>query len=108
MQKEKTNQSIYAKEQTERVIEAIESLSFAINDFKSLQNRDYSEIFMNIFAALNKISYGYQNDGCIDKICKEIRALNKTLIMAALIMGATKNPEETLQKYNNIIDMYLK
>ena len=93
-------------ELNERLIDAIEKLSFLIDSAKN-QNNDYSQHFMDIFVSLKEIGKGYTNDGCLYKIHHELRLLNKTLIMAALLISATKTPEQTLQEYHKIIKQYL-
>ena len=95
-------------QQTERLIEAIENLGFVLNNSKHLQQQDYSDTLLNIFISLKEIGYGYPNNGCLGNIHKDLRLLNKTIILAALLMGATKEPEKTLQEYKKIIDIYLK
>ena len=96
------------KEQTYELICAIEKLCCTIEDAASFQNRDYSQIFINIFTVLKEIGVGYKNDGCLQKIHKELHLLNKTLIMSALLISATKDPERTLDKYYKIIEQYLE
>ena len=44
-------------EQNERLIEAIENLTFSIDCLKNYQPRDYSEFLINIFVALNSINH---------------------------------------------------
>ena len=90
------------KEQTERLIDAVEKLAFVIDDSKRFQPKDYSQIFMNILMSLNS------NNDYLDKIHHELKKLNKTIIMSALLTSAIKNPEKTLNEYRKIIDMYLK
>ena len=90
----------------EHLIESIENLTFTRENTKK-QNNDYSSILMNIFTALKEIGNGYPKDGCLNKIHHELRILNKTLIMSALLISATKNPEKTLNEYHKIIDQYL-
>ena len=92
-------------DQNERLIDAIDKLAFVINNAQ--QTKDYSPIFTDIIVGLKEIGNGYNNDGCLKKIYQELRLLNKTLIMSALILGATKNPEKTLNNYKNIIDEYI-
>ena len=88
------------------LIESIENLTFTIENIKQ-QHLDYSQILMNIFTSLKEIGNGYKNDGCLSKIHHELRILNKTLIMSALLLSATKEPEKTLNEYHKIIDQYL-
>ncbi len=99
---------LFDKQQTERFIEAIENLGFNIDTLKPHLGKDYSSILVDIIFALKEIGYGNGKDGCLDKIHRELKLLNKTIIMAALLIGATKNPEQTLKQYNNIVEQYLK
>ena len=89
-------------EQTERLIEAIDKLSFIIDTSKCLQKNDYSQILMGLLTSANS------NNEHLNKIYNELKNLNKTIIMSALLLGATKNPEKTLQDYKEIINMYIK
>lgn len=84
-------------DQTERLIEAVENLSFSIDNLKANSSRDYSPYLTNIFISLK----------ILDKIQHELHILNKTFIMSALLLSATKNPEKTLNEYHKIIDQYL-
>lgn len=90
----------------EHLIESIENLTFKIENTRN-KNNDYSSILINIFTALKEIGNGFKNDGCLNKIHHELRILNKTLIMSALLISATQNPEKTLNEYNKILEQYL-
>lgn len=89
----------------EKLTETIDKLAFVIDTTRP--NRDYSQYFVDIMVALKELGNGYRNDGCLNKIHHELHLLNKTLIISALILGATKNPEKTLDDYNKIIKDYL-
>ena len=86
--------------------EVIDKLAFEI-DILNHQHKDYSKEIINIMTSLKEIGKGYNNDGCLDKIYHELQLLNKTIIMTALLISATKNPEKTLNQYNKIIEQYL-
>ena len=92
--------------ENDELIKVIENLTFTI-EMANKQNNDYSPYLQNIMVALKEIGKGYNNDGCLHKIHHELRLLNKTLIMSALLISATKNPEQTLNEYNKIIEHYL-
>ena len=94
------------QEQTERLIDAIDKLSFIIDNTRQHTNNNYSQHLIDIMVTLKEIGNGYKNDGCLKKIHHELRLLNKTVIMSALLLSATKNPEKTLKEYHKIIEQY--
>ncbi|MBQ6109956.1 MAG: hypothetical protein IJL05_01095 [Alphaproteobacteria bacterium] len=96
------------QQQTERFIESIENLGFNIDTLKPYLGKDYSSILVDMLFALKEIGYGNSKEGCLDKIHHELKILNKTIIIAALLMCTPKDPERTLKQYNNIIEQYLK
>lgn len=91
----------------EKLIECIDNLCFVIDSLKNAQNVENIQMLMNIHTSLKEIGNSYSNDGCLNKIHHELKILNKTIIMSALILSATKNPEKTLQEYHKIIEQYL-
>ncbi len=93
-------------EQIERLIHGIDNLSFNIERLHS-QNRDYSQFFIQIIMALKETGNGMTGNGCLKKIHQELRLLNKTMIMSALLLSATKDPEKTLNEYHKIIEQYI-
>ncbi len=93
-----TQQISIQHEQNERLIEAVENLSFSISCLKNYRPKDYTDRLMEIFLSLKTL----------DKIQYELHLLNKTIIMSALLLSAAKNPEKTLNEYNKIINQYLK
>lgn len=99
---------LFSQQQTEHLIDAIDKLTFTINDAKKRQNYNYSEILINIILSLKEIGNKYTKDGCLNQICEELKNLNKNIIVATLLISAPQNPEQILQQYNNIIEQYLK
>ena len=95
------------QEQTDQLIKSIEDLCFVIDNLKNQVPQNNSQILTDIFLSLKEIGNGHTNDGCLRQIHHELKILNKTLIMSALLISATKNPEKTLNKYHEIIDQYL-
>jgi len=96
------------KEQTmENLTEAIDKLAFIIETTNTHKNKDYSQNLIDILVSLKEIGNGFNGKGCLDKIHHELKLLNKTIIMSALLLSATKNPEKTLNEYQKIIEQYL-
>ena len=89
--------------QTERLIDAIDNLSFGISLIK---DKDYSQRLIDIMSLLKEIGNGYAGDGCLNKIHHELQMLNKNIILAALLTSVPENPEKTLNEYNKIIEKY--
>ena len=90
----------------ESLVDAVDNLAFAIDTLRSQQTKDYTDILIDIFTALKGI--GHNNQENLNKIHHELHILNKTIIMSALLISATKNPEKTLNEYQKIIEQYLK
>jgi len=90
--------------QTERLIDAIDSLSYGISLIK---DKDYTQILIGLMSSLKEIGNGYTGDGCLNKIHHELKILNKNIILAALLTSAPENPEQTLNEYNKVIEKYL-
>jgi len=93
--------------QTERLIDVLDSLNFSIEGLRGINGYDYSIPLMELSNSLREIGNGYRDEGCLKKIHQELHLLNKTLIMSALLLSATKKPEETLKEYQKIIKEYL-
>ena len=93
------------KEQS-NLIESIDRLANIIDITKSNQYKDYNQILVDIIFYLKETNNSHRE--CLDKIHHELKILNKTIIMAALLISATKNPEKTLNEYQKIIEQYLK
>ena len=87
------------------LIEAINRLTDTIDTTKPNQYTDYNQILVNIILSLKEINDS--NREYLDKINHELKILNKTIIMAALLISAIKNPEKTLNEYQKIIEQYL-
>lgn len=91
----------------ERLLHAIEDLGCSVDGLKNTSIKDYTSLYYDIMVAIKEIGEGFKNEGCLKKIHHELHLLNKTLIMSALLISATKDPEKTLKEYYNIINQYL-
>ena len=91
----------------DNLVESIEKLAFIIDTTTNHQNKDYTQVFIDNLVALREIGTGFDGKGCLNQIHHELKLLNKTIIMSALLISATKNPEKTLNEYNRIIEQYL-
>lgn len=101
----KTNEQL--PDQTERLINAIDDLNFNIDNMKKYYDKDYSSILTNIILSLKEIGNLYTNDGCLNKIHDDLKHLNKTMLLIALLISTNQNPENTLQQYSKIIEQHL-